>query len=69
MIYKTSYVIVGGHHPGAIVNLDRAPKLGELVELGGQQFEVIEIADLIPPQGDFAFLHVMLHPVKEKERA
>jgi len=63
MIYKVSYVVVGGRHPGAILNQDAPPRLGQVVELGGERFEVVEVADLIPPQGDFAYLHVTLWPL------
>ncbi|HHS96341.1 MAG TPA: hypothetical protein ENK08_00340 [Chloroflexi bacterium] len=63
MIYKVSYVVVGGAHPGAILNQDAPPQVGEVVELGGMRFEVVEVADLIPPQGDFAYLHVTLRPL------
>jgi len=58
MIYKVSYVVVGKPHLGSIVNLDGPPRAGDLVELGGETCEVIEVVDLIPPRGDFAFLHV-----------
>lgn len=66
MIYKVSYVVIGGRHPGAIVNQQTPPRLGEIVHLGGERFEVIEVADLIPPQGDFAYLHVTLRPTEEQ---
>lgn len=65
MIYKVSYVVLGGRHPGAIVNRDTPPRLGEVVVLGQDQFEVVEVTDLIPPQGDFAYLHVTLRPINE----
>ncbi|HEC35214.1 MAG TPA: hypothetical protein ENI39_01615 [Anaerolineae bacterium] len=68
MIYKVSYVVVGNRHPGAIVNRRLPPRLGEVVELGGERFEVIEVADLVPPQGEFAYLHVTLQPEKKKRR-
>lgn len=68
MIYKVSYVVLGGRHPGAIVNRDTPPRLGEAVVLGEDRFEVVEVTDLIPPQGDFAYLHVTLRPLKEKKR-
>lgn len=63
MIYKVSYVVVGARHPGAIVNRDTPPQVGEIVDLGKMRFEVVEVADLIPPQGDFAYLHVTLRPL------
>jgi hypothetical protein len=67
MIYKVSYVVLGGRHPGAIVNRDTPPRLGEVVVLGQDRFEVVEVTDLIPPQGDFAYLHVTLRPLKGRK--
>lgn len=63
MIYKVSYVVLGGQHPGAIVSQETAPQVGEVVVLGGERFEVVEVVDLIPPRGDFAYLHVTLRPI------
>jgi len=68
MIYKVSYVVTGGGHPGAITNRDAPPQVGEIVKLGRKQFEVVEVSDLVPPQGDFAFLHVTLRPVNITRR-
>ncbi len=60
MIYKVSYVVLGQDHPGAIINQDTLPRVGEEVKLGRKLFEIVEVMDLIPPQGDFAYLHVTL---------
>lgn len=68
MIYKVSYVVLGGRHPGAIVNQDTLPRLGEIVTLGEEQFEVVEVTDLIPPYGNFAYLHVTLRPLNVEYR-
>jgi len=65
VIYKVSYVVVGKPHPGEIVNLDTPPRVGDLVHLGSELFEVIEVIDLIPSRGDFAYLHVTCQPVQE----
>ncbi|MBE9507808.1 MAG: hypothetical protein IMY86_07130 [Chloroflexi bacterium] len=65
MIYKVSYVVVGKPHPGAIANVDTPPRVGDQVELGDELFEVIEVFDLVPPRGDFAFLHATCRPVEE----
>ncbi len=65
MIYKVSYVIVDRPHPGEIVNLETPPRVGDRVQLGGEQFEVIEVVDLIPPRGEFAYLHVTCQPVEQ----
>lgn len=56
----------GGRYPGAIVNRDTPPRLGEGVVLGQDRFEVVEVTDLIPPQGDFAYPHVTLRPVEKR---
>lgn len=66
MIYKVSYVVLGKRHPGAIVSRDTPPQLGEVVTLGEDQFEVVEVTDLIPPYGDFAYLHVTLRPIRQE---
>jgi len=63
MIYKVSYVVVGRPHPGEIVNQDLPPEIGDQITLGSDVFEVIEIIDLAPPRGDFAYLHATCKPV------
>ena len=62
MIYQVSCVVVGRPHPGAIINLDAPPRVGDRINLGNEVFEVLEVQDLIPPRGDFAFLHVTCRP-------
>ena len=62
-IYKVSYVVQGGEHPGAIVNEEKKPEVGEKVTLGSKEFQVVEIVDLMPARGDFSFLHVTVSPV------
>jgi hypothetical protein len=69
MIYKVSYVVVGGHHPGVIVNQDTPPRVGDVVVFGGERFRILEVTDLIPPRGDFAYLHVTARPVTGNEAA
>jgi hypothetical protein len=65
MIYKVSYVVVGEPHLGAIVNLDAPPRVGDRVQLGDELCEVTEVVDLIPPRGDFAFLHATCRIVQD----
>lgn len=57
MIYKVSYVVIGGEHPGAIANVDKPPQIGDRVKLGNEEFEIIEVLELMPPRGEFSFLH------------
>jgi hypothetical protein len=68
MIYKVSFVVQGGTHPGGIQNLDERPKLGDILTLGNQQFEIVEVMEIIPPRGDFAYLHATCRPIDGKEK-
>jgi len=61
-VYKVSYVVLGENHPGAILNMDEAPRVGATVTLGKRDFEVVEVLDLIPARGEFHFLHASLRP-------
>jgi hypothetical protein len=67
MIYKVSFVIVGVDRPhtGEIVNMDTPPRVGDQVELGHKMFEILEVVDLIPPRGEFAYLHATCRPMQE----
>ncbi|MCX7683129.1 MAG: hypothetical protein N2508_14380 [Anaerolineae bacterium] len=65
MIYKVSFVVIGKAHPGAILNMDSPPRVGDYVQLGDERFEVVEVIELIPPRGDFAYLHATCRPVPE----
>ena len=66
-VYKVSVVITKGDHPGAIVNLDKAPEVGKTIKLGNDEFEIIEVMELMPARGDFHFLHVTCIP-KESQK-
>lgn len=64
MIYKVSYVVLGGL-PGIIRNQKEPPAVGEQIEIGGHLCEVVEVVELLPPQGDYAYLHATCRPVEE----
>jgi len=64
VIYKVSYVVTGASHPGAILN-DGRPRVGERIRLDGEPFEVVEVIDLMPPRGEFAYVHATCEPVEE----
>lgn len=66
MIYKVSYVVIGGEHPGAIANAEAPPQVGERVKLGKDEFEVLDVVELMPPRGGFAFLHATCQLIKPK---
>jgi hypothetical protein len=65
MIYKVSFVVPGRRDVGGIQNIDREPKPGDRVRIANQTFEVIEVTELMPPRGDFAYLHATCKPVEE----
>ena len=62
-VYKVSYVVIGIEHPGAIVNRNEAPVVGELIQLGEFTFKVIEVMELMPPKGNFHYFHATIHPI------
>lgn len=64
-IYKVSYVIADGDHPGAILNQDSMPKKGERMKLGERAFEIVEVVELTPPRGEFHYIHVTLRTVEK----
>lgn len=66
MIYKVSFVVPGRRDVGGIQNIDREPKAGDRVRIGNQTFEVIEVTELMPPRGDFAYLHATCKPVEDE---
>jgi hypothetical protein len=55
--YKVSYVVKGSDHPGGIVNKDSPPEIGEKFEVGDVLLEVLEVVELMPPRGEFYYLH------------
>jgi len=56
-IYKVSYVVTGSDHPGGIINLEKLPEIDEIIQIGNTDLKVIEIFELIPPRGDFYYMH------------
>ena len=60
--YKVSCVVMGNNHPGTILNLKEAPEVGNTLQLENQEFTILEVVELMPPRGDFHFLHVTCEP-------
>jgi len=65
MIYKVSYVVVGGQHRGMVINQEEAPQVGQRVELDEHVCEIVEVQELVPPMGDFAYLHATCRLAEE----
>lgn len=65
IIYKVSYVVEGGKTPGAIINENHLPKPGDPVSFDGNDYIVTDVVELMPPLGDFGFLHAACIPADE----
>jgi hypothetical protein len=61
--YKVSYVISGEDRPGSIQIQQQRPRPGEKIELEDGLYAVIEVFDLVPPHGEFRYIHVTCEPV------
>src|SRR4030042_1350364 len=48
--------------PAGRVNTEHKPGVGDHITLGGREFIVLEIVDLMPARGEFHFLHATLRP-------
>ena len=66
-IWKVSYVVTGSDHPGGILNLDAAPKMGDQLEIGDFKFKILEIFELMAPKRDFHYLHITCRLIEESE--
>jgi hypothetical protein len=67
VIYKVSFVVQGGSHPGGIQNLDERPQVGDVFTLGNQAFEIVEVMELMPPRGDYAYMHATCLSIGDKQ--
>jgi len=59
-------LVRGKKHPGIVRDEDKVPKVGDRVQLGEDMVEVVEVAELIPPQGNFGFLHATCRMVADE---
>jgi hypothetical protein len=67
MIYKVSYVVIGGEYPGGIKSQYERPQVGDRVKFGRKTFEVTEVQEISPPRDDFQFLHATVRAAAKKE--
>lgn len=65
MIYKVSFVVLDDAHPGGIQNLDHQPVVGEQLSVGDVRFEILEVTELLPPFGDYSYLHATCRLIGE----
>jgi len=65
-IYKLSIVVPGRRDIGGIQNLDKEPKARDIIVLGREEYRIMDIVELMPPRGNFVYLHAICQPVEEK---
>jgi hypothetical protein len=68
MIYKISFVVPGRQDVGGIEDADQLPKVGDRWQVGPQLLEIQEVFELIPPRGDFVYMHAtckMVEPSRQ----
>jgi hypothetical protein len=65
MIYKVSYIVNDGSKPGSIKNEQERPTIGNMVRIGAEQFKVVDVYEIMPPRGDFLYLHATVEQVVE----
>ena len=66
VFYKVSFVVIeGSEHPGAIINVDERPNVGDEITFDGLVFEIVEIKELMPTVGNFGFLHASCKYIRE----
>lgn len=65
--YKTSYFIPDSSHPGGILNLETRPVQGKTIHIGDHRYRIREVIELMPPQGEFHYLHVTCSLLPEKD--
>jgi hypothetical protein len=68
-IYKVSYVVKGSKHPGGIINLKKKPVEGDQLQIGELVFDILEIVELMPPRGDFFYIHATCKISNRNEKA
>lgn len=66
--YKVSYVLKSSNHPGGIITLPKRPEVGSYIKIGDSNLEVVEVVDLMPPRGNFHYIHATCkaNPVNKK---
>jgi len=68
-IYKVSYVVKGSKHPGGIINLRKKPVEGDQLHIGDLVFHILEVVELMPPRGDFFYIHATCQISDENDKA
>jgi hypothetical protein len=67
MIYKISVIVPGRPDVGGILNVETRPEPGETLQIGGETLDILEVVELMPPRGEFGFLHVECKLVEKSD--
>jgi len=68
MVCKLSIVVPNSAHAGAIIDTPAIPNVGDRITLGQVTVEVLEVKELLPPRGDFHFVHATCKLADEADR-
>ncbi|MCL4297578.1 MAG: hypothetical protein KJ077_17695 [Anaerolineae bacterium] len=64
-VYKLSIVVPGRRDIGGILNLDKEPQPGDIVALGREEYKIADLVELMPPRGNFVYLHAICQPAEK----
>lgn len=67
MIFKVSYIVNDGSKPGSIKNERERPIIGDVVRIGADQFKIVDVYEIMPPRGEFLYLHATVEQVVEAQ--
>ncbi|MFN8455696.1 MAG: hypothetical protein U0401_13685 [Anaerolineae bacterium] len=65
-IYKLSIVVPGRRDIGGIQNLEKEPQIGDILLLGREKYKVVDLMELMPPRGNFVYLHAICQPIEKR---
>jgi hypothetical protein len=65
--WKVSYIVKESSQPGGIINLKHAIAAGDIIKVGNDELEILEAEELIPPRGEFHYVHVTCKLKKKSE--
>jgi hypothetical protein len=63
--YKVSVVVEKRQFPGAVINFDQPPHVGDEVCFDGRLFQITEVSELMRPSDEFGIVHATCRYVRE----
>lgn len=65
--YKLSIVVPDRRDIGGILNLEKEPQPGDVILLGREEYKIVDIVELMPPRGNFVYLHAICQPLEKND--